>query len=179
MREVSRGIELEENDPCFDFECEGHLHRILEANGKEFMRCDSCKGSLPVLLVKSVNAGAVMDPEGNVTTGGTPVSIPPPILMHMAKVMFEAQGGKGWAALKQEDRGNWINSARRLLTPVWTSVADYFGFKEDDQETTNNAKNALEEIALPFMKMVEEEHGVSPKARWALEAAVNLKSNEG
>lgn len=171
-------VEREDGDACQRFGCTGLLHPHGKIRGEDVMECSGCHFTFATIF--SLPAGP---PHGQ---GEPPeVTIPSVVIERFARLLL--QRNQEIAVPNPNDRTSFedlppnlqrghIKDAEALLTPIWTEVADWFGFSLDDRENQQNAGNAISEIAIPALKHCEEHYNYGARARRLLEAAIGSEA---
>lgn len=83
-----------------------------------------------------------------------------------------------WEDLPPNIQLGWIRDAKALLTPIWTEVADWFGFSLDDRERREASANAISEIAIPALQHCEKHYNYGARPRRLLEAAIKTEGSK-
>lgn len=169
-------VEREDGDACQRDGCVGTLR---ERGASGIMECSGChftfgkRYSLP--------------PPPKEIEGTPGVTIPHIVINRFAQLLHRrAEERKttnpndrsGWDRILDPKREEYREDAKTLLTPIWSEIADWFGFTLEERERQTHAINAIQEVAIPSLLFCEERYGHDDQARLNLEAAIRQDQGE-
>lgn len=170
----STEILREDGDACQREGCTGLIHPAGHSGGQEIMECSGCHFTF---------ATRFRLPAKTEDKNGKPpgVTIPAVLVQRFAVLMLQRNQENAvpnpndrteWDDLPTALQESWLRDAEALLTPIWTEVADWFGFSIEDREAQQNGVNAIQEIAIPALQHCEKHYNYGAQARKLLEAAI-------